>query len=744
MFKYVKKNIISQVVLLVLFLQGLVVFSQDILQPVPEFGAFACVTQGDSQRKIIFTYENGIFDVNNTFSVLLSDSTGNFADAVNIVNVTGQNFFPFTDIEASFSIPEDAYGDCYRVRIVADMGTPNDPNDDISSPDSDCFGMYFMTSQQLILEYEGERDVVLCNGNPVTVTLNEIDPTFTYRWYRDNVQIMGESGLSLTINQPGEYYAQINYGQCPGGNSNVVTVTSLDTDNVTIQGDDVVSICANETYDLVASIDDTSLIYNWYKDDVLIDGLDAYTPVYTTPLSNQFGVYYVEIIDGNCSTRSQDVTVQPRDDLQFNPEVIDVNQGVASPRLRLPTETVLLGVEHEASSPTYQWYYNGDPRPASTGDQINASLEGSYFIVVTDNSTACPVSNTSEEYIIVDAVSLAPTIREASDYVDCGVDSTTLSILGISAIGTDGNEYDLSSSQIDELDFQWYKDGVAISGATTSELNIESYEDNATYYLNVSVSSLSGDSNEIDVLLTLVDVEINSSSTSNAICPGDVINLSIDNVAGFTYTWFKDGIEMTVTDTSSVDVDEVGVYSVTFEGFGCLNSVAEVNIVEFDDTVLEVTPSTTAILTPGETVLLEATGADAYEWYNEDGTLLSTTESLEVIEIGVYTLIGTVGGCQAEREINVVEDDGLFIIPNVLTPFNGDGINDTWELPNRFAFQTNVQVVIYNSKGEEILNTTDYQNNWPEDNNLRDGMLFYFKVIKDDALVKAGTISVLQ
>ena len=43
-----------------------------------------------------------------------------------------------------------------------------------------------------------------------------------------------------------------------------------------------------------------------------------------------------------------------------------------------------------------------------------------------------------------------------------------------------------------------------------------------------------------------------------------------------------------------------------------------------------------------------------------------------------------------------------------------------------------------------MLNTMDYQNNWPEDNNIRSGMLFYFKVIQENNLIKAGTISVLE
>ena len=224
-----------------------------------------------------------------------------------------------------------------------------------------------------------------------------------------------------------------------------------------------------------------------------------------------------------------------------------------------------------------------------------------------------------------------------------------------------------------------------------------------------------------------------------------MITLSVPIEVGFTYTWFKDGEALTVSDPSSIEVTEIGTYYVTFDGFGCQINVPEVEIVEFDDSVLEVTPSTTTVLTPGETVTISASGADSYEWYDESGNLLSTTESLDVNTLGTYTLIGRVDDCLVEKTIEVVEDDGLMIIPNIITPFNGDGVNDTWQLPNRFAYQPEVRVIIYNSNGNVVVNTTDYQNDWPQDNNLKDGMLFYFKVIKDDNnLIKAGTISILK
>ncbi len=733
-----KKNKVQLLFLLLTLLFSSISFGQTLQAPIPDF-TFACAKEGSNNFSLVFEFSGMAFDPNNVFTVQLSDADGNFTPGsiTNLATVTGEND-SFFDISASFAFPTDAYGFNYRIRIVSSLPATEGPS---FGP----FEAFFTTSEQLILN--SFNDVVLCGGSQ-TISVNEIDPNFTYLWYRveggRDVLIPGETGSSIEISNAGRYYAAINYGQCTqsgaGVRSNIIDVTEIAPTSLVIQGPNSVEICANETYDLIASVDDPTFTYNWYKDGNLIDGLPPYTPTYTTPTSNQFGVYHLEIEVGGCTSRSQDVSVEQRPGVDF-----DVNIENPAIRVRLPRETINLPITHNSSSATITWFKDGEALPSSNSLAFPAVEAGEYFAEVVDNSTSCPTSKNSAVYTVLDVVSISPEIRAASDYADCSNDSTTLSIVGVTATATDGNDYDLTQDQIDSLVFQWKKDGADLAGETLDQLTIDSYNDNGEYVLNATISALLNfDSNPLDVLLTLTGVEIQSSSISNALCPGETITFNLNIVPGFVYTWFKDGVEIPLADPSTLVIDEIGVYSVTYEGFGCLNNVAEINVVEFDDTVLEVTPSSTAVLEPGQTITLEASGADSYEWFNEAGTLLSSNETLDVNLLGTYTVFGTVGGCRAQRDINVVEDDGKLVIPNVITPFNGDGINDTWELPNRFAFQNNVQVIIYNSRGKEVLNTTDYQNNWPVDNNLKDGMLFYFRVIQDDNLIKAGTISILQ
>ncbi|WP_299713200.1 gliding motility-associated C-terminal domain-containing protein [uncultured Tenacibaculum sp.] len=735
-----KKNT-STIILIVLLclLHSGYSYAQTLNAPTLQFGNSACASVGADRFCIDFSFIGTAFDPSNVFTLQLSDSNGDFTtpEVVNLREITGENDQFFVG-NVCFQLPVGTYGQNYRVRIVSSLPV-------MESPASDVFDAFYKPTEDLILN--GRNALVLCGG-PETVSVNVINPDYTYVWFKveggREIEIPGETGSTLTISEPGRYYAAVDAGACTqavggGLQSNFLTVTEVAPSSLTIEGANTVQICANETYELVSSIDDPSFLYKWFKDGNLITGLADYTPRYTTPTSNQFGVYHLEIEVSGCSSRSQDVTVEQRPGANF-----EINLNPPATRIRLPGETIELGVTHTATSPTFQWFRDGAPLPARNQVSTNATQEGEYFIEVTDNSGTCPTSRNSDVYTIVDAVGFNVEIRPSTDYAECGIEQTQLSIVGVRALGSDGNEYDLSSDQVSSLNFQWNKDGNPIAGATFEQLDVDSYNDNGEYTLTASVGTISSDSNIVNVLLTVTGVEIRSSSVSNSLCPGETITFNIDIEPGFVYTWFKDGAELTVADPSTVVIDEIGTYSVTYEGFGCLNNVTEVNVVEFDDSVLEVSPSSTAVLEPGETITLEASGADSYEWFDAAGNLLSSNETLDVNTLGTFTLFGTVGGCRAQREINVVEDDGKLVIPNIVTPFNGDGINDTWELPNRFAFQTDVQVIIYDSRGKEVLNTTDYQNNWPMDNNFKDGMLFYFRVIRENNLIKAGTISILQ
>ncbi|WP_373019234.1 gliding motility-associated C-terminal domain-containing protein [Muriicola sp.] len=73
-------------------------------------------------------------------------------------------------------------------------------------------------------------------------------------------------------------------------------------------------------------------------------------------------------------------------------------------------------------------------------------------------------------------------------------------------------------------------------------------------------------------------------------------------------------------------------------------------------------------------------------------------------------------------------------------------MNDQWIIPNSYSNKSDVNVIIYNEKGEEVLNEFSYQNNWPSSsvNFPRQNMVFFYKIRNGGEVLKQGTITVIR
>src|SRR5690606_24609802 len=129
----------------------------------------------------------------------------------------------------------------------------------------------------------------------------------------------------------------------------------------------------------------------------------------------------------------------------------------------------------------------------------------------------------------------------------------------------------------------------------------------------------------------------------------------------------------------------------------------------------------TNMLNDGETLVATVT-TDAtnpvFEWYLNDVIVSGEVgNSYNVNQAGTYkVVINQTSGCISSNEhIFMVTETfpDVTKIPNLISP-NGDGINDTWIIPQEYVAGTNTEVVIISSQGKIVLKTTDYQNNWPE------------------------------
>ncbi len=728
-----------------LFVCGLDAYSQTILKPKLNFKNAACATNRYNDFTVEFDFKGTAFKPDNVFEIQLSNAQGSFESPTVLGKIEGKND-TFFGVKGTFSFDENTFGTMYRIRI-------HSTNPEKVSPSSDSFEAYYTDLTKQLKLNDGNPNFVLCGRTPRKVSLNFSGAKHKFQWFKEEggipKLIPDETGNTLTISEEGVYYAQFEKGACSNsstGNlhSNLIRVTSVDI-TTNIKGSSIVALCSDTPHTLETTLVNNKYVYSWYKNDTQITGLPNFSPTYTTKRGESFGEYYVSIeIPGGCTVKSQKVTIKKKSGLD-----LEVNAVGETTKVALPGENVQLAVTDNASLPSYQWY-NSDElaiRGATTKTLTITKelLNKKYYLEVVDNSGSCPIVKKSPMFTVLKATSLTATVVP-KDYTECTSLKTTLTT-SVKAGASDGKEYPLTEEQLKRLQYQWGKGGKDIATATKNEYAVASYKENGKYTVKATVGTgatlLKTTSEEFNLVLAAEVIEVTSSSVSNALCKGGTITLSVPKKDGISYKWQKDGKELTVSDPLKLEVKETGVYTLIYEGLGCTKEI-ETTITPFTATAIEITPKDKVVLEEGGTAKATASGADSYEWFDENGTSVSTTEVLSVTKTGVYTLKATIKECSITKKITVTEDDGSVVIPNVLSPFDGDGVNDTWKLPNRLAFKTDVSVIIYDTSGKEILNTSDYQNDWPKDKDALKNAFFYFRVLKKDAIIKSGTISVLR
>jgi gliding motility-associated-like protein len=88
----------------------------------------------------------------------------------------------------------------------------------------------------------------------------------------------------------------------------------------------------------------------------------------------------------------------------------------------------------------------------------------------------------------------------------------------------------------------------------------------------------------------------------------------------------------------------------------------------------------------------------------------------------VLFIYETIDGCSDTLIMNVAVKEFELLLYNVFTP-NGDGINDTYEIPNLDRYISN-QLIVFNRWGQRVFEAKNYSNNW-DGGTLPDGVYFY-------------------
>ncbi|MFG6687446.1 gliding motility-associated C-terminal domain-containing protein [Mariniflexile sp. HNIBRBA6329] len=324
-------------------------------------------------------------------------------------------------------------------------------------------------------------------------------------------------------------------------------------------------------------------------------------------------------------------------------------------------------------------------------------------------------------------------------------------LLTIDNPGTGDND---SPLKYPSLTFNWYK----VNEATNTNVFVASGETLSvstpgTYFARTNYGTCTSDSysNRVTVSEASTSGAFSiSSSLGNPYCSSEGAT-TLSAINGNSYKWFKNGTEIQGATSQMYVTNEAATYSVTVNLGSCTTN-ASINLENSGFTSSIDVPEFNTIAT-GETLEVTVT-TDAsnpeFEWYfNETIIPSASSNSFEASEMGNYKVIVTqTDGCiaSAEHVFSISEPfPDVAKIPNLISP-NNDGINDTWVLPQEYVAGTNTQVVILSSQGKVVLQTNDYQNNWPEnqiDFNATNPV-YYYIITTSNNKIKKGSITVVK
>ncbi|WP_413999769.1 gliding motility-associated C-terminal domain-containing protein [Flavobacterium sp. W1B] len=323
-------------------------------------------------------------------------------------------------------------------------------------------------------------------------------------------------------------------------------------------------------------------------------------------------------------------------------------------------------------------------------------------------------------------------------------------VLKIDNPGTGTND---SPLKYPSLTYKWYKESTPspiLMGSTTS-LTVNQP---GTYFVETNYGSCTSYSysNRVTVSEATAQVSAITSSKGNPFCASEGPTTLTTQTAN-SYQWYLNDVAIAGATASTYDANKAGLYSVKVDFGGCVtNSTINLQEIQFASSI-NVTGTNTINEGEVKTIVTTTTAVDpTYQWYLNNVLIVGANgATFDATAKGDYKVIITQSsGCVATKEFLFtikypIVDTNAVNIPNLISP-NGDGINDTWVIPQEYSSGSDTEVILMSSSGEQIFKTNNYQNNWPETiidfKNINP--VFYYIIIPQDKKIKKGSITLIK
>ena len=291
-------------------------------------------------------------------------------------------------------------------------------------------------------------------------------------------------------------------------------------------------------------------VFSWYTDSTLLNRVYVGS-AFVTPALGVTTRYYVTVKGDNASetpaSRAKVVTVTVLAAPAKPTVTVTGNVAIC------PNGSVVLT---SGVASTYQWYLNGILINAARSQSYTATATGVYTVVTT-NAAGC-TSAMSDGIAVTNApVPVATTITSIKPAFCLG-DSTTI------------------TSSVGAGQFQWYRDGNVIAGATSSTLvaRVAGVYTVTNTNANGCISVMS---NALSIVVNaLPSRPVLNIDGATRFCAGDSRLLRVGIPAGSMVEWFRNGVVVQVASSrDSLRVSDAAVYTArVYNATGCASVIS--------------------------------------------------------------------------------------------------------------------------------------------------------------------------
>jgi hypothetical protein len=552
----------------------------------------------------------------------------------------------------------------------------------------------------IIAEWDNDT-ATICEGEQVKITalINTTDTLGVaggevYTWYRNGILVENVTGNVLTDSPLAitgaitEYVYTAQVKQTASGCVSVidpalqVVVNVYPRPTVQIAGDPIIctepgeiKLAANVYLDTISG----NYSYQWLENNAIIAGATDDTLVITKTARDY--AYEFSVIVTNergCFTASDNflvyVNAKPVVVITANEDTVCTNGEV--------TFTAHLG-DWNAPDMVYQWYKitSKDTTPVSGATSLTYTTTldttSTFSFNVTQTTSACEATSTAVTVAVIDR----PVVSKPA------IDNKVICDGGQVVLSTSVTNY---KPAMGDITYQWYRNGVAIEGATLNTL-IESPVavdgDNTLYIYSVTaIGTKTACYSALSVADTVtvkptptVAVSANGNTTY---CEGNTVVLTANvnpKEGTYQYQWYLDNVKMdgetaatlTTSDAARENPYNYHVVVTNLPGCSVVSDIFPVTVVA--DPVISVTVNHESVCEGGEVTYTATVSGGVentnmangwqYAWYEDNnqndpiGTL-STLTFVPKKDVGISVKVTSPYGCFGEgrHDVTVVDD----------------------------------------------------------------------------------------